>query len=50
MFSRPVRARILNGALKIERFIPSLIWNRKRKIILDLFLSYEESKDALDPY
>lgn len=50
MYSRPLRAKILNDSYKIERFVPEGLWSKNKRLVLDLFLSYEESKDSLDPY
>ena len=50
MYSRPLRAKVLNDSYRIDRFVPRTIWLKNKRQILDLFLSFEESKDALDPY
>lgn len=50
MYSKPLRAKTLNNLVKIQRFIPEEIWMRNKRVLLDLYLSYEQSKDSTDPY
>jgi hypothetical protein len=50
MYSKPLRAKTLNDLYKIERFIPEEVWAKNKRLLLDLYLGYEESKDSTDPY
>lgn len=40
MYSKPLRAKTLNNIVKIQRFIPEEIWNKNKKILMDLYLNY----------